>query len=270
MLKEYILSLTTPCAPSAKKLGYLREAIATWQRYARCKDAWQSHVEHSKQFVMDAAKKCDSHRTALVLGAGQCVDIPLEHLTQTFEKVVLVDVVFPKSTRRLAADLGAECVECDITGIVTFLAETHSSPLPIPVPQNFLDDDSIDLVVSANVASQLPLLPRTWLEKHGSLSEDALMDVAQGLIGAHFYYLSLFDAQIALMTDKRYQTRNKEGITISEKSALYGVGLPECHITRWDWHIAPAPELHPDYDRVHQIVAQTWRSEGVHYDEVAA
>ncbi len=270
MLKEFMLSLTTPCSPSAKKLGYLREAIATWQRYQRCKDAWQPHLEQSKAFILDATKECSLHRTALILGAGQCADIPLEELTRTFEKILLVDVVFPKKVRQRAAQLGAECVECDITDIVTFLATTNSSPLPVPVPQHFLEDATIDFVVSANIASQLPLLPRAWLSKHGAISEDELMDVSQGLIGAHFYYLSLFEAQIVLMTDRHYQTRNKEGLVISEKSALYGVALPKHHKTRWDWHLAPAPELHPEYDRVHQVVAQSWKAEGVSYDETAA
>ena len=270
MLKELVLSLITPCSPSAKKLGYLHEAIATWQRYRRCKEAWAPHIEQSKQFILDGAKSCESHRTALILGAGQCVDIPLEELTNIFNKVLLVDVVFPQKTRRKAIELGAECIECDIADIITFLATTDSSPLPIAVPQHFLDDDTIDLVVSANIASQLPLLPRTWLEKQGTLSEDELMDVAQGLIGAHFYYLSLFNAQIVLLTDRRYQTRNKEGVTISEKSALYGVKLPDAEQTLWEWSIAPAPELHADYGRVHQIVAQTWKSEGVRYEDIAA
>ena len=129
-----------------------------------------------------------------------------------------------------------------------------------------MDNAQVDLVVSANILSQLPVIPRNWIEKYGALSEDQLMDVCEGLIGAHLYYLSLFDAQIALITDRRYQTRNKEGITISEKAALYGVPLPRVSSERWDWHIAPAPELHPDYDRVHQVVAQTWKAEGTGYD----
>lgn len=53
---------------------------------------WQPHVENSRRRILEAAALSQGHATALVLGAGNCTEIPLEELAKTFDEVVLVDL----------------------------------------------------------------------------------------------------------------------------------------------------------------------------------
>jgi hypothetical protein len=53
---------------------------------------WQPHVANSNRRILEAASLCERRTTALVLGAGNCTEIPLEELAGSFEQVVLADL----------------------------------------------------------------------------------------------------------------------------------------------------------------------------------
>lgn len=53
---------------------------------------WQPHVAQSNRRILEAASMCERRSTALVLGAGNCTEIPLEELAGSFEQVVLADL----------------------------------------------------------------------------------------------------------------------------------------------------------------------------------
>ena len=53
---------------------------------------WQPHVANSHRRILDAASMCERRSTALVLGAGNCTEIPLHELAQRFDEVVLLDL----------------------------------------------------------------------------------------------------------------------------------------------------------------------------------
>jgi hypothetical protein len=53
---------------------------------------WEPHVAKSNRRILEAASLCERRSTALVLGAGNCTEIPLEELARNFEQVVLADL----------------------------------------------------------------------------------------------------------------------------------------------------------------------------------
>jgi hypothetical protein len=53
---------------------------------------WQPHLENSRRRILEAAAKCERRTTALILGAGNCTEIPLEELARRFDGVILVDL----------------------------------------------------------------------------------------------------------------------------------------------------------------------------------
>ncbi|MEX2301375.1 MAG: hypothetical protein WD733_10585 [Bryobacterales bacterium] len=53
---------------------------------------WQPHLENSRRRILEAAAKCERRKTALILGAGNCTEIPLEELARRFDEVMLVDL----------------------------------------------------------------------------------------------------------------------------------------------------------------------------------
>ena len=77
MILELLEYLTTDCPRYARRLGYLKEAIAIRARQARLKSAWAPHLENSKDVIREAMDRCGRRRTALVLGSGLLLDIPL-------------------------------------------------------------------------------------------------------------------------------------------------------------------------------------------------
>jgi hypothetical protein len=55
-------------------------------------DYWEPHVANSHRRILEAAAQCERHSKVLVLGAGNCTEIPLEELARGFDEVVLTDL----------------------------------------------------------------------------------------------------------------------------------------------------------------------------------
>lgn len=66
MLLEFLEYLTTDCPPYARRLGYLKEAIAIKARYRRHCEAWGPHLARSRAVVNRAVGACDGRQTAIV------------------------------------------------------------------------------------------------------------------------------------------------------------------------------------------------------------
>lgn len=256
MLLEWLTSLTTPCPlPEARRLGYLREAIAIPARHRRCRDAWASHLEQSQSAIRDAIARCEHKRTALVIGSGALLDIPLRELSEAFGEVILVDMVHPRAalrTIRKYSNVGIQYI--DITEITRDIcAARKGRALPLSHPRYALDRRDIDLVVSVNLLSQLPLLPERYLRKRG-FEEAAIRDCCRQIISAHLEYLEKFDAQLCLITDTEH--RLYEGDRLLEREdRLYGLTLP-APTRQWRWHIAPTGEI-DRFDHYKEVVCVT-------------
>ena len=55
MFAELMEWLTTPCPAAARRLGYLREAIAIRARYRRHHENWRPHLDATRAFAQRAA-----------------------------------------------------------------------------------------------------------------------------------------------------------------------------------------------------------------------
>src|SRR5437762_463756 len=99
MLLEWLESLATPCPPEIRDLGYRRELIAIGARQRRCRAAWAIHIARSRGAILEAMGLVPRRRTAIVLGSGRLLDVPLAELAREFERVVLVDALHPLVSR---------------------------------------------------------------------------------------------------------------------------------------------------------------------------
>lgn len=242
MLLEAVSYLTTPCAAYARRLGYLRESVAIEARYARCRSHWDPHLDASKAVIRQAMTRCDRHRKAVVLGSGLLLDVPLEDLTSQFKSVVLVDVVHLRAAKRkVASHWNVTFMEADVAGVAEAL---HQDAHTLFTPNNRLlvDDPEIDLVISANLASQLPTVPLAYVEKRIHIDTDTAQDFGRDIIAGHLNHLRAFDAVQCLITDRRRTMIDSSGETIEDMDALYGIELPLTDAT-WDWEIAPMGEI---------------------------
>lgn len=252
MLLDLLGYLITPCSWQARSMGFLTSTLQVQARYRRCRQAWEPHLAQTRQVILEAARACPQRRTAVILGAGLLHDIPLRDLAGIFREVILVDLVFPWSSRLSAARFrNVRCCPADVTATIHALARAARDPtLPLPVsePSLLLREATLDLTVSVNLLTQLPVIPRRYLERVPR-DEPALEAWSRHLQSAHLDYLRRLSGRQVLITDTGGLRRDHTGTIIEQWDNLHGLELPPADRT-WEWNLAPAPEADPDLDHL--------------------
>lgn len=261
MIYEAFSWLTTDCPPIARKMGYLSEAIAIRERFKRNHEAWDEHLRASQQCILDAVGLTGLRREVLVLGSGLLLDVPLPTLTDRFDKVKLVDIVHLKEARDTAAEYeNAELVTRDVTDLAEeFLTlikagRTDDALALTAQPTDWIGGE-VDLVVSINLLSQLPLPFIGFIERKAPelLSSDMVLDFCDRLQRHHLEWLKAFQAPICVISDIEWRREDVTTGEVSVRRALpETLQLPAPH-AQWSWHIAPPPEIEPTVDVQHQV-----------------
>lgn len=249
MIREFIEAWRTSTSPEARELGYLYESIAIRERYRRCGDAWNAHLEHCHRAI-ELAISSTRGGTVMVLGSGLLLETPVETLLRRFDKVVLVDVVHPRAVqKKYAANEKVVLVEEDLLGISQELAAwTSGQPFPaLRTPD--LSHLKADFVISANCLSQLALMPRRRFEE---IAGDKVSDVdlntySRAISKAHLKMIRDLKTPHLIIAD--FETR-----AFDQKRALVETSHPYFDAEdlflkeEWIWKIAPRGEWDPDHD----------------------
>lgn len=254
MLIEALHYLITPASRAQRKIGYLGESIRLLSRSRRCRVAWADHLAAAQSAIIQSCANLVRRRTAVILGSGLLGDVPLSYLAERFERVVLVDMIHPWPARRMArrhANVSLQIL--DLSGCVTWLTgegARHGDPLSV------FDRDDIDFVVSANLLSQLPILPVDWFESRGIPLPHEL---GAEIVAAHLRGLARLSAHVCLITDTEQVTEDRNGRVIERFDLLHGIALP--HPDRsWIWEIAPFGEIRGRRRQRHHVQAYCdWR-----------
>ena len=223
MLLEALEYATTPAEPWARKLGYLTEAIALRHRARRCRSHWAAHQAHTKAAILDFLPARTERIT--VLGAGLCLDVPMEDLAERCETLVLVDAVRLRGVR---LPPNARFEIADIDGTVSGL---DTAPDWSTAPGH---------IVSVNVISQLPLLPCKALAATGRVTEDALDAEAQRIKTRHIALLREHGAAV-LIGDLARTLRDPDGAAIQVEDLAADCDLPD-PLRSWNWPLIPLGE----------------------------
>ena len=249
-------------------MGYLREQIAIDARLSRNRKAWAPHLEATRSLILEAARRCPRKRCVLLLGAGLQHDLPVRELCEVFERVVLADLTHRPGPRRRARAAGALCAEFDASGALAEIWKRGAT----------LEDDALvrvvekadaglpaetqgepDLIVSANLASQLMLLPAEWLEAQGEGERGYDFGVRLGAAAArrHLDWLRARSGIHVLVTEVARRRVGEDGRVLSreELPALRGPGEPAAS---WNWRIAPRPEFERRQDLEHEVAGWIW------------
>ncbi|MDX1810930.1 MAG: hypothetical protein R3240_03215 [Gammaproteobacteria bacterium] len=241
MLLEFIQYLTNPGSKFARQLGYNKELIAINARYKRNKTAWRTHLQNSQNTILQAAELCPTKNHTMILGAGLLYDIPIAQLVRTFQHITLVDIAFSAQAKKVArTNKKIELIEHDLNGLdqnISGLTRDTLSEINACLPQT---KQPVDLIISANVLSQLHLAPVHFLEEKLKLREEVLFEFAQQLLQAHIDLLRGQTSRVCLITDylRFHEIRGNKTC----ESALLGIELPEPDQS-WRWQIAPEGEL---------------------------
>jgi hypothetical protein len=258
MIAELVTWLTTDCAPQARKLGYLYEAIAMKERVKRCAASWNSHCEQAQAFATHCIQQQEKGGVALIFGSGLGVDLPKETLLAQFDEIWLVDMVHLRETKKnWAKDSRVHFIEHDVT---ESLADMVNGKMDQVTPQRWLDDKRIRFVLSANILGQLPVQPLAWLAKQpNTMDDDLLNNWTEGLLQAHLAYLDAFKQQsatVCLIADLewRYSENNK---LVQLVDAWRGLAH-EAPDASWEWRIAPRGELHGNRTQTNWVGGWCW------------
>lgn len=259
MLVECLRYVTTPCPRYVRSLGYLRQLIGLESRHRRCRQAWSAHLDSCKSLIFEAAAQTRGGRI-LVLGSGLLLDIPLARLAEQAKEVVLADLVHLSPVRRFASRFAnVSLTEIDVTGVARAVFELGAAheggELPRCRPSYFLDE-GFDLVVSANLLSQLPLVPLEYLEGLARPFEsEALEEFARSLVLNHLEWLRSFRARVCLITDIERLTYDGDTL-VDREDALWGAGTGLSG-REWTWRIAPQGEADRRYELRHRVLGTT-------------
>jgi hypothetical protein len=125
-LRRHDWSINHRLAPDAfDELGYARTSAGISALRAKHRAGWQAHAAENRAFLLSACEHAEP-TTLAILGAGKLYDVPLEHLTERFERVLLVDVdaaSLAESTSRVlnGARANVELLTAELTGVAGFL-----------------------------------------------------------------------------------------------------------------------------------------------------
>ena len=236
MIGDAFLYATARSTPELRRIGLVGDALALRSRARRQARAWAPHEARCHAVVEKAVAACERRRTAVVLGSGLLRDVPLARLASLFERLVLVDAVHLLPARLRARRHGADLVVADLSGG----DERVLAPLRA--------DPTVDLVVSANLLSQMPLPHR---RRSGEWeSTEPLVTIGR----RHLADLAAFRTSVCLVTDVAYRDVRRDGAVSPERMLVDETLLPGADET-WDWEVAPRGEIDRSFARLHRVCA---------------
>lgn len=250
MIAEALLyAATVPVTLKAHR-RFIRYSVNLWSRAGRCSRQWAEHEERSKNAIRNAMAGLRQKRTAVVLGSGLLRDVPIKELAESFDTVVLVDLVHLASTRlwlRSKRYGNVRLIERDLSGYDELAAGRQPEPLAFLRNVPYLD-----FVVSANLLSQIGRGVKRRFDAEQNCTMPA--DTVAQLIGAHRSALEAAPCKTCLVTDVSYAVIDRTGKVHGEADLLHGTSLSSVQAD-WTWPVAPIGEESADYQIVHKVIA---------------
>jgi hypothetical protein len=224
-----------------RRMGYFDDQGGIIRRYRRERERWDAHLRNTRQFALQSmrGKGCKS---AAVLGSGWLLDVPLEELSQNFEKVCLYDVRHPVAAAKMARSLGnIEGHTCDISCFArpVYRYARHyrnggrRPPISVILPDAAPDLDGFDFVFSCNVLNQLDILLTDYLLRFFELGNEEISVFRSSVQQHHINLLPL--KRSCLVADYEEITLTPDGREISRRASVYGPVVQRADARRWTW-----------------------------------
>ena len=252
MLSEFFEYLRSKASKPVKNLGYVYSSIALVKRAKRQKEDWNEHIRSCHNLWMSILHN-ESYKSITVLGSGPLTELPVDFILDRCDELRLVDIVHPRAIRSTwSKNPKIKFVEADLTGAVNWLSELKELPtceFAFSAPAAL---EKADLVVSANLFSQLSLEPSWYLNKKFGLSYDSelMKALIEKLLEEHIYHLKTYGAQkVVAYTDVERSYLNPDGEVLEvHKSRVPDESLLGKKLDGWEWNLCPLGEESKDYE----------------------
>lgn len=240
-------------------MGYITDQNGIVSRFAREGDGWNGHLENSKNFIREHCIK-EECKSIAILGSGWLLDVPIDDLSNQFEKIYLIDIVHPQQIKHKYRNYSnIHFIEDDITGglienVYKHCNKSPKSQLPylenIAVPQYSLHH-KVDIVVSLNIMNQLDILLVDYLKEFYDFPEDELNAFRQRIQNEHYHFLQKHN--YCLITDYEehvFDENNKETIT----QLVYIDFEPHEIEKKWQWEFDKSQTYYPGKKVIFNVI----------------
>lgn len=245
-----------------KRLGYVNDQKGIISRYLRELEGWNPHMKNTQEFILSAADDIGGN-SALILGSGWWLDIPVDELIKKYKKVTFVDIAHPRQLQHRAkrysnlqlieADINANLMQCvyqlkEITNETVSALRLNTSELTF----NTID---FDFVVSVNLLNQLDILIVDYIKKKAKLSENTINKLREKI--QQFHSSILPEGKSCLITDYEECTAKNtleyETGKFDTKPLIY-TQLPKAQ-QKWDWYFDTQKTYYKDKITVMKVMA---------------
>ncbi len=231
------------------ELNYETDQNGIVNRMLRENGAWNSHLENTKNAIMQSAE--GKTGTCVVLGSGWLLDVPLKELAEQFSKVYLVDIVHPAYVKSKVQKFeNVTLIIADITsGLANFVRQTNKltaavlaetvklqfSPSATNFFNNTLQIDVPDFVISVNLLNQLDILLIEYLAEQFEYKNQDFKQLRQSIQTAHLNLLPV--SKTCLITDFYKNEYNLQNNDFLNKESLIFCNLPFNQAkSTWSWN----------------------------------
>lgn len=245
-----------------RKMGYSSDSQGIIERYINTNGAWDSHLKHSRAFILELIKNRNIENLA-VYGSGWLLDFPLEEIAVLTGKITLFDVIHPPQIIQKVKRFKNITIETvDITGGAMEEAfesvSIYRKAGIIPDFQSwsrfqFQYQDASDYSISLNLLSQIGELITNYLTQFISLSEQEIETITGILQKSHLDILPPGKSCIITDTLEKMIGPN-ERIEKTHQLIHCPFLIPAVH-KKWEWNFDPLREYHPGYQTVSEVVA---------------
>lgn len=214
---------------------------------------WIPHLKNCQDLFTDTVASLPQKKRVVVLGSAHLHEIPMHLLVDNFEQITLVDVVHPLKHHWLTKrNPRLKLVTQDLTQALqhlerlTSLEELHDLGKELAGKDIFHFE--ADLIVSANLLSQLALLPIDAIEKKlkRELTIDEKDQICTDFAQTHLKNLDGCTGKKLIYADREVIYKDPEGEVIYR--GHYPVNFQGYkELKKWNWQLAPLGEASKKY-----------------------
>jgi hypothetical protein len=243
-------------------MGFRRECQGIMDRYINVYGAWDEHLQHTRDFILDATSGIKINNLA-VLGSGWLLDLPLDELSVHADEIQLYDICHPVQVlHRIQRHKNVTAISADITGgaitNVWQAVRNYRRTGRLPVTEQlcnciFHPEIKPDYTISLNILSQLGDRISSYLLKHiPSAAPD--MTRMTGLLQQNHLKL-LEHGRSCMITDIMETEFDLQGRAIESSDTLHTPLPTVSRRETWDWQFDPTGGYQHDRRTVLKVIA---------------
>ncbi|MGE0088402.1 MAG: hypothetical protein AB7S50_02880 [Bacteroidales bacterium] len=245
-----------------QKMQYTSDQQGIIKRYLREKEGWDIHISKTKQAVLQSSNTKEKGKV-LILGSGWLLDCPINELSQSFDEVILADIIHPKQIVKKYKNLrNVTFLKIDLTGgLIEYIHKNIkpgkkyllSSVLTEIRSFSYLIPEEMDFVISLNILSQLSIIITDYLKKVSTFSENELKEIATVIQQNHIN--SLPKNKCILISDFEEELYDEDNRLLGVNPLLF-TDLPKGNSTeKWQWKFDSSMTYRDDIKTYFNVIA---------------